>query len=47
MWPRERRTEEDFSGEIEAHVALEVDQLMADGLSRDEAMATSDSRCGR
>jgi len=39
MWPRERRTEEDFSDEIEAHVALEADQLMADGLSRDEAMA--------
>ena len=39
MWPRERRTEEDFSDEIEAHVALEVDQLRADGMSRDEAMA--------
>ena len=39
MWPRERRTDEDFSDEIEAHVALEVDQLMADGLSREEAMA--------
>src|SRR5687768_15543834 len=39
MYHRDRRTDDDFRDEIEAHVALEADQLMADGLTRDEAGA--------
>jgi predicted permease len=37
MWHRRRRPEDEFRDEIEAHVALETDQLIADGLSPDEA----------
>ena len=36
MWHRGRKDDE-FRDEIEAHVALETDQLIADGLSPDEA----------
>ncbi len=31
------RSEEDFKAKIEAHVALETDQLMAEGLSARDA----------
>ncbi|HEU4937428.1 MAG TPA: permease prefix domain 1-containing protein [Vicinamibacterales bacterium] len=36
MWHRDRKDDE-FRDEIEAHVTLETDQLIADGLSPDEA----------
>src|SRR3990170_3616412 len=37
MWWRKRRTDEDFSREIEAHLALEADQVAAEGQSPDAA----------
>jgi putative ABC transport system permease protein len=37
MWPFRRRTDEDFQREIESHQAIEIDRLIAEGLSRDEA----------
>ncbi|MGH9310671.1 MAG: permease prefix domain 1-containing protein, partial [Vicinamibacterales bacterium] len=37
MWRRTRRPDDDFRKEIEAHIALETDQLIADGLSPDAA----------
>jgi predicted permease len=36
-WSRRRRRDADFDREIEAHLALEVDRLVADGLSPAEA----------
>lgn len=39
MWRRTRRPDDDFREEIEAHIAFETDQLIADGLSPDEAAA--------
>src|SRR4026208_984667 len=41
MWHRRRRTDEEFGNEIEAHLALETDQLIADGVSPDEAAVTA------
>lgn len=35
------RSDEDFSDEIEAHLALETDRLIADGMSPDEARAAA------
>jgi predicted permease len=35
------RAPEDFSAEVEAHLALETDRLMAEGLSRDAARAAA------
>lgn len=35
------RTDEDFAREIESHLALETDRLIADGMSPDEAQATA------
>ena len=35
------RSDEDFSDEIEAHLALETDRLVADGMSPDEARAAA------
>lgn len=37
MWPWRRRSDDEFSDEIRAHIALEADRLQADGLSPDEA----------
>lgn len=37
MWPFKRRTDDDFRREIEAHIALETDRLVAEGLSPDDA----------
>ena len=37
MWWTRRRTDEDFSREIDAHLALETDRLVDDGLSPDAA----------
>ena len=37
MWWRRRRTDEDFNAETRAHVDLETDRLVAEGLQPDEA----------
>jgi hypothetical protein len=37
MWPFKHRSDDDFRHEIEAHVALETDRLVAEGLSPEEA----------
>jgi predicted permease len=37
MWPFNQRSDVDFRHEIEAHVALETDRLVAEGLSPEEA----------
>src|SRR4051812_337860 len=36
-----RRTDDDFSAELEAHLALEIDRLVADGMTREEARAAA------
>ena len=36
-----RRTDDDFSDEVQAHIDLEVDRLMADGMSPEEAHAAA------
>src|SRR5579862_1718067 len=37
MWPWTRRTEEDFREEIQAHIALDADRFIADGMSAEAA----------
>ena len=37
MWWRRRRTDEDFNAETRAHVDLETDRLIAEGLQPEEA----------
>ena len=37
MWPFKRRHDEDFHREIEAHLDLDIDRLIADGMSPGEA----------
>jgi predicted permease len=39
MWWRPRRSDQDFSHEIQAHIALEMDRLVAEGVSPEEARA--------
>src|SRR5258706_13275452 len=46
MWSRTKRTEEDFGEEIRAHIALETDRLIAEGMSANEADRTARSRFG-
>lgn len=46
MWPRQRRTHEDFTEEIQAHLALEADRLVQEGLSPDEARLAAERRFG-
>lgn len=46
MWPFRRRTDDDFSREMEARLALETDRLIADGLSPDEARAAARRKPG-
>lgn len=43
---RDRRTDDDFSREIEAHLALEEEQLVAQGLSVEAARAAARRRFG-
>ncbi|HEY6809077.1 MAG TPA: permease prefix domain 1-containing protein, partial [Gemmatimonadales bacterium] len=43
---RTRRSDADFSREIEAHLALEADRLAAEGLSRPDALAEARRRFG-
>jgi predicted permease len=45
MW-RRRRQDDDFREEIKAHLALETDRLVDDGLSREEARAAAHRRFG-
>jgi putative ABC transport system permease protein len=37
MWRWRKRTDEDFSEEIQANIALDIDRLMAEGMSPDDA----------
>ena len=46
MWPFKRRSDDDFRCEIEAHVAIETDRLIADGMSPQEARAAAIRRFG-
>ena len=46
MWPFRRRTDDDFRREIETHLAIERDQLIADGVSPDEAERTAARKFG-
>lgn len=41
MFWRKRRADEDFAREIDAHLAVETDRLISEGLSPDEARATA------
>ena len=46
MWPFTRRRDSDFDREIEAHIAIETEQLIADGVSPEEARAAARRRFG-
>jgi predicted permease len=46
MWPFRRRTDDDFHHEIEAHIALEIDRLIAEGVIPDEARSAARRRFG-
>ena len=46
MWPFRRRSDRDFATEIETHVVLETDRLIADGFSPDEARQAARRRFG-
>src|SRR5438093_9158959 len=39
MWWRHRRSDQDFSHEVQAHIALETDRLVAEGMNPEEARA--------
>jgi hypothetical protein len=39
--PRWRRTDDDFSEEVRAHLALEADRLIAEGMSPEDAHAAA------
>src|SRR6266545_1427356 len=39
MWWRPRRSDRDFSHEIQAHIALEMDRLVGEGMNPEEARA--------
>jgi predicted permease len=41
MWHRRRRTDDEFREEIEAHLTLETDQLIADGVDPGQAAVTA------
>src|SRR5262245_10282536 len=41
MWPRRRRSSDDFSEEIQANIAIEADRLVQAGMSPDEAQAAA------
>ncbi len=46
MWGTRRRTDEDFSSEIDAHLALETDRLIEDGLSPEAARDAARKKFG-
>ncbi|PYR24490.1 MAG: hypothetical protein DMF98_15240 [Acidobacteria bacterium] len=39
MWRRHRRSDQEFSHESQAHIALETDRLVAEGMNPEEARA--------
>lgn len=41
MWRWRRRTDDDFSEEVRAHITLETDRLISEGLSREEARSAA------
>lgn len=41
MWKRKRRTDEDFAEEISAHIALEAERLIEQGLPPEDALAAA------
>ena len=41
MWRWRRRTDEDFSEEIRANIALEIDRFVAEGMSPENARAAA------
>src|SRR2546426_1881392 len=41
MWRWRGRTDEDFREEIQANIAVDIDRLIADGMSPEEARATA------
>src|SRR5215510_8124309 len=41
MWRRHTPTDEEFSREIQAHIALDMDRLIEDGMPPDEARAAA------
>jgi len=46
LWPFNRRGEDEFERELEAHIDLEADRLMAEGLTASEAQAAARRRFG-
>lgn len=46
MWSRRRRSDEDFAREVDAHVQLEADRLVDDGLSPEAAALEARQRFG-
>jgi putative ABC transport system permease protein len=46
MWTFRRRREDDFAREIETHLAIETDRLVADGMSPDAARRAAQRRFG-
>jgi predicted permease len=46
MWWRRRRTDEDFAEEIRAHLALEVDRLVEEGMTPGDARAAAHREFG-
>ena len=46
MWWRPGRTDEDFDQEIQAHLSLEADRLISEGMSPEEARAAASRRFG-
>ena len=46
MWPFPRRTDDDFHAEIEAHLAIETERLIAEGLSTEDAARAAARRFG-
>jgi hypothetical protein len=46
MFGRRKRNPEDFSEELRAHLALEVEQLRKEGLTEDEARRAAHRRLG-
>jgi putative ABC transport system permease protein len=46
MFRRKRRTNSDFNAEIQAHIALETDRLVVEGMSPEDARAAATRRFG-
>jgi hypothetical protein len=46
MFRRRKRSHQDFSAELQSHIALEVDRLRAEGCSEEEASARAQKAFG-